>query len=159
MTEPDDKIPCGLYRTTRAIPDGVPANALVYYHNHGDPGPGVYQPRDWRNNQAIFHERGTTVPDAAYEQTLVPLPVEGFYRVVEGFHCCEQSCTFFEQDQLVQLGYNGDADPILFVPKQIEGALSVPSTGTKIDHERLSKITLLKVPTDEVAPLTSPDLN
>ena len=158
MAKPEEKIPCGLYRTTRAIPDVVPANALVYYHNHGDPGPGVYLPRDWRNNRAVFHERGTTVPDAAYAHTLVPLPAEGFYRVVEGFHCCEQACTFFEQEQLVQLGYNGDAEPILFVPKQIEGALSVPSTGTKIDHERLSKISLLKVPT-EAAALTSPSLN
>lgn len=40
----DDRVPCGLYRTTRPIPDAVPAGVLVYYHNHGDPGPGVYLP-------------------------------------------------------------------------------------------------------------------
>jgi len=153
MGKDEDKIPCGLYRTTRPIPDAVPAGALVYYHNHGDPGPGIYLPRDWLNNRAIFHERGTTVPDEDYARTLTPLPPEGFYRVVQGFHCCEQSCTYFEQDQLVQLGYNGDAEPILFVPKQIEGALAVPTSGTKIDVERLSKIKPLKVPNGE-APAT-----
>ena len=32
---------CGLYRTTKPLPDNeaaVPADALVYFHNHSDSG-------------------------------------------------------------------------------------------------------------------------
>ncbi len=42
---------------------------VVFYHNHGDPGPGVYLPREWKNNRAVFHDEGTTVTDPAYAQT------------------------------------------------------------------------------------------
>jgi hypothetical protein len=148
----DERVPCGLYRTTRPIGDAIPAGALVYYHNHGDPGPGVYLPKDWHNNRAIFHEHGTTVPDARYAQTLAPLLPEGFYRVTEGFHCCEERCTFFEEDQLVQLGYNGDADPILFVPELVDGAITLPTTGTRVDSVRLARISPLKLPRGQTQP-------
>jgi hypothetical protein len=67
MSDPDR--PCGIYRTTVPIAAAVPAGVLVYYHNHGEPGPGVYLPRDWRNNRAVFHEGGTTVPDERYAGT------------------------------------------------------------------------------------------
>jgi hypothetical protein len=143
--------PCGLYRTTVPIGAAVAAGVLVYYHNHGDPGPGVYLPRDWRNNRAIFHERGTPVPDGRYSETLQPLPAEGFYRVVEPFFCCDKRCAAFEPDQLVQLGYNGQARPILFLPTLVDALLTIPSTGTFIDDERLAKLQLLKLRVGEAA--------
>lgn len=150
------KNPCGLYRTTRPIGDSVPAGALVYYHDHGDPGPGVYLPRQWRNNKAVFHDKGTTIPDPAYAETLQPLPEEGFYRVVRAFYCCQKQCQHFDEEMLVQLGYNGDAEAILFLPELIDGALAVPSRGTKVDEERLSRIRPLKIPVGEAPP---PDRN
>ncbi|MCC6746149.1 MAG: hypothetical protein IT371_00735 [Deltaproteobacteria bacterium] len=139
-------LPCGLYRTTEAIEETVPAGVLVYYHNHGDPGPGVYLPRGWKNNRALFHEHGTTVPDARYAETLEPLAAEGLYRVREPFYCCEQRCQYFEEELLVQLGYNGQAQAILFTPELVDGALAIPATGTIVDRTRLAKLAALKVP-------------
>jgi hypothetical protein len=139
-------IPCGIYRTTAPIEDLVPAGVLVYYHNHGDPGPGVYLPKSWRNNRALFHDHGTTIPDVAYAETLQPLLPEGFYRVAEAFFCCSARCQYFEQDLLVQLGYNGNAEAILFVPELVAGALAVPAKGTIVDDERLRRLVALKVP-------------
>ena len=45
--------PCGLYRTTTKIGD-CEADRLVYFHNHGDPGPGFYFPEKWVKNRAQF---------------------------------------------------------------------------------------------------------
>lgn len=138
-------LPCGIYRTTAPIEDAVVANALVYYHNHGDPGPGVYLPADWRNNRAVFGEQGTTVPHEDYAETLEALLPEGFYRVAKPFYCCEKRCQYFEQELLVQLGYNGSAEAIVFVPEMIEGALALPAEGTMVSEDQLGKLTALKV--------------
>lgn len=135
---------CGLYRTTEPI-DGVPAGRLVYFHNHGDPGPGVYLPESWRVNRAQFAERGTTLPDENLAFTLEALPAEGLYRVTEAFYCCEQHCRRYESNLLVQLGYNGQAEPILFVPELSEAGMAFPEMGTRIDQDRLSKIARLTV--------------
>jgi hypothetical protein len=150
-----DDIPCGIYRTTRAIEPSIPAGALVFYHNHGDPGPGVYMPKSWTNNRARFHEQGTTVPDEAYAQTLQALPKEGYYRVKEPFYCCENHCRLFEENLLVQLGYNGQAQAIVFTPELVEGALAVPSEGQLVDDDQLSKLAPLKVAASTNAPVPS----
>jgi hypothetical protein len=139
-------VPCGIYRTTLAIEDSVPEGVLVQFHNHGEPGPGVYLPKEWKNNRAIFHEEGITIPDDGYAESLEPLLPEGFYRVIEPFYCCDERCQYFEEDLLVQLGYNGDAEAILFLPEMIEGALALPATGTIVDDWKLAKLQPLKVP-------------
>jgi len=146
MSSRSTRVPCGLYRTTRPIGDVIPTGALVFYHNHGDPGPGVYLPADWDANRAVFSEQGQTVPDEEYAQTLEPLEPEGLYRVVDAFYCCEQKCQHFEEDLLVQLGYNGDAEAILFVPEMAGGELHFPEEGTLVDDEQLANIRPLKVP-------------
>ena len=146
------EIPCGLYRTTQPIDDTAPAGMLVYYHNHGDPGPGVYLPQDWVNNRAIFDETGTTVPDPRYAESLEPLLPEGLYRVVQEFYCCEERCQRFEEDLLVQLGYNGDAEPILFIPAMVDGALTFPEEGSIVEPWKLKQIVQLKVPEEEPEP-------
>lgn len=137
--------PCGIYRTTRPIGDAVPAGIMVFYHNHGEPGPGVYTVLQWKNNKAVFHEGGTTVPDEQYARSLEPLAPEGFYRVVEPFYCCEKKCQLYEEDVLVQLGYNGDAEALLFIPELIEGALVVPEEGKFVEEWQLTSLALLKV--------------
>jgi hypothetical protein len=141
--------PCGIYRTTIAIGEAVPAGALVYFHNHGDPGPGVYRPREWRNNRALFEERGTVAPDESYPESLVALLPEGLYRVTESFPCCEKQCQVFEEDALVQLGYDGQARAILFVPELVDGALAFPERGTRVEEWKLGKLRPLKVRTAE----------
>ncbi len=135
--------PCGLYRTTRAVAD-VPARRLVYFHNHGEVGPGIYLPSGWNLNRARFHSHGHTV-DEAYASTLVPLPAEGLYRVLEPFTCCEKRCRAFEADLLVQLGYNGAAEPIVFVPEWTHAGLGFPERGFLLSPDHLRKLAPLRV--------------
>ncbi len=136
--------PCGLYLTRAAI-GSVPAGRLVYFHNHGEPGPGVYLPSSWRGNRARFEPRGHLLPDLALARQLEPLPAEGFYRVVEPFHCCEKRCRRFEPSALVQLGYDGSARAILFLPELVDAQLALPATGTRVDRDRLAFLEPLRV--------------
>ncbi len=137
--------PCGLYRTSASL-GSVDEGKLVYFHNHGNPGPGVYLPKEWRYNRAQFEEKGHTLDDLGLLQFLQPLPPEGFYRVVESFHCCEQRCRRFEQEALLQLGYNADADPILFVPELVDSMFAIPEKGWKTSLEALVNVRLLQLP-------------
>ncbi len=139
------QVRCGLYRTTLDIEGKLEAGTLVYYHNHGDPGPGLYPPEGWQHNKAVFSKTGLLLPSPEWEQTLVPLPAEGFYHVIEPFYCCEQQCRRFERGTLVQLGYNRRADPILFVPIWTFRGLQLPKRGTKIDEARFELIRPLKL--------------
>jgi hypothetical protein len=136
---------CGIYRTTRPLGDAVPAGRLVYFHDHGEPGPGVYLPVSWKLNRAVWSERGDTIPDEAWARSLRPLPREGLYRVREPFHCCPKKCRLFEAGLLVQLGYDGEARPILFVPEWTSSGLAIPAQGTLVDDEKLAKLDELKV--------------
>jgi hypothetical protein len=140
-----DLPPCGLYRTGSALGEHVPAGRLVYFHNHGDPGPGVYLPEAWALNRARFGARGVPIPAPAWAASLEPLPAEGLYRVREAFHCCEQRCRLFEPDLLVQLGYDGAAHAILFVPEWTDRGLAIPERGALVDDDRLAKLTPLRV--------------
>jgi hypothetical protein len=135
---------CGLYRTTRPLQE-LPAGRLVFFHNHGDPGPGVYLPERWELNQARWSPRGFTVGDPAWASTLAPLAPEGLYRVERPFACCDQQCQRFEVGQLVQLGYDAAATPLLFVPEWTRGALGFPERGTRLEAGRVEHLTPLKV--------------
>ncbi len=136
--------PCGIYRTTQKLEE-IPAGKLVYFHNHGEPGAGLYVPESWTQNRANYSQRGVPIPGAWFAATLDPLAAEGFYRVREKFHCCDKLCMEFQPEQLVQLGYNGEADPILFVPEITVHGFRVPENGTRIDRSRIARLALLKV--------------
>jgi len=137
--------PCGLYRTIGPI-GSVEQGRLVYFHNHGNPGPGLYRPKEWRFNRAQFEENGQMLDDPGLVRFLQPLPAEGFYRVAESFHCCEKRCRLFEEDALLQLGYNADAEPILFVPELVDSMFAIPAKGWKTTPEVFSKLQGLRVP-------------
>ncbi len=136
--------PCGLYRTTQPLGD-LPAGRLVSFHDHGDPGPGVYLPKAWSLNRVEWHEKGQTVPGPEWSATLEPLPAEGLYRVKTAFHCCEQQCVRFEPNQLLQLGYDAAATPILFTPEWSSRGLGFPERGTKLAAGRFGSLELLNV--------------
>ena len=51
------KPPCGLYRTVADVGE-IQAGRLVYFHNHGDPGPGIFLPSSWHGNRARFEGTG-----------------------------------------------------------------------------------------------------
>ncbi|MBU1218822.1 hypothetical protein KKF34_14540 [Myxococcota bacterium] len=140
-----DAVKCGLYRTTKELGPAVPAGVLVYYHNHGDPGPGVYPPEKWINNKAVFSMRGIPLKNLNDAFTLEPLPSEGFYRVTKDFYCCENHCRLIVRDTLVQLGYNGKGEPIVFIPEWNDDGVSLPERGTLLDEERLNYLKPLKL--------------
>jgi hypothetical protein len=135
-TDPN-ALPCGAYRTTEPISGKLEAGALVFYHNHGDPGPGVYPAEAWRHNKAVFSKTGVLLPSEGWERTLSPLQPEGFYLVTEDFDCCENHCRTFAEGTLVQLGYNRQAEPLLFVPVWTYRGLQLPERGTKVEEARL----------------------
>jgi hypothetical protein len=123
----------------------VSAGRLVYFHNHGDPGPGLYFPERWAANRAEFSPKGTTLPVVFDPSALVALPAEGFYRVVTAFFCCEKRCVRFEPEAFVQLGYNGAGRALLFVPELAAGAIAVPERGTPINDAALAHLAALQV--------------
>ncbi len=139
-----DHPPCGIYRTTQPL-EGIPAGRLVYFHNHGDPGPGIYQPESWAHNRAQWQARGTTVPSVGWSVSLAAIAQEGLYRVREEFYCCSKKCRKYETGLLVQLGYNGEAQPLLFVPEWGPSGMTFPSEGLKFENENLIRLEPLKV--------------
>jgi hypothetical protein len=136
--------PCGLYRTIKAIGE-IPAGRLVYFHNHGDPGPGVYYPETWTGNRATFSPRGTTLPDHWDRAAMQALPAEGFYRVAKAFHCCPKQCVHFTPEMFVQLGYNGAGKALLFRPELVGTAIDIPERGTPIDDNVMTNLIALQV--------------
>ena len=136
--------PCGLYRTVSPIA-GVDANRLVYFHNHGNPGPGIYLPETWVNNRARFAANGITLPPGFDTRALRALPAEGFYRVTAAFYCCEKKCVQFEPEAFVQLGFNGAGRALVFVPELGAGGIAIPDRGTGVDDVTLKHLVLLKL--------------
>jgi len=141
---PKLSLPCGLYRITQALDSRLKAPLLVYFHNHGEPGPGVYPAIEWKRNKATFAQQGFTV-DAAFTRTMTPLLSEGFYRVKQSFTCCEKNCKTFEPEMLVQLGYDGSGNGILFVPTWTPDGLLFPERGTRLSDDRLAHLAPLRV--------------
>jgi hypothetical protein len=135
---------CGLYRTVAPI-GSVPPGRLVYFHDHGDPGPGVYFPERWTANRAHFSPKGTALPLVFDPSALLALPAEGFYRVASAFFCCEKQCVRFEPEAFVQLGYNGAGRALLFAPELWAGAITLPERGTLIDDTALANLVALRV--------------
>lgn len=135
---------CGLYRTTGTI-GGVPAGRLVMFHNHGNPGAGIFQPESWTLNRANFHSRGTALANDDEAKKLRALPAEGLYMVKSQFTCCKNDCQTFQVDQLVQLGYNGEGKGILFTPTLTDTAMTLPERGTAIDDVNFEKLHAVKV--------------
>lgn len=137
--------PCGLYRTGRALGE-IPAGRLVYFHNHGNPGAGIYAPQSWQQNRARFSESGVPIPDPAWAESLQPLRGEGFYRVSAPFECCDKKCRTYDGSMLVQLGYDAAGEAILFVPEWTTTGFTIPERGTKVAQDRLTQLEPLKVP-------------
>lgn len=136
---------CGIYVTSVPI-EGIPAGRLVSFHNHGNPGPGIYLPEKWVQNRCTFSEKGTTLPQVGLAFTLKALPPEGFYRVKEPFFCCDKKCREFAPESLVQIGYNGEALPIIFTPEWSDGGMAIPTNGNPIDLKLFSKLAALNIP-------------
>jgi hypothetical protein len=136
--------PCGFYQTRLAL-GSIGIGQLVYFHNHGDPGPGIYLPLSWQHNRVQWNTAGHTIPDEAFAASLKWLEPEGLFVVKTAFYCCEKKCQHFHPNQLVQVGYNGEAQGIIFVPELSAQGLSFPQAGTVIESAaftHLSRVTV-----------------
>jgi hypothetical protein len=105
----------------------------------------VYLPSGWAANRAQWSETGHVIPSDEWAGSLTPLPDEGLYRVREPFECCKERCRVYEQDLLVQLGYDADGRALLFVPEWTDAGLAIPELGLAIDDDRFSKLAALTV--------------
>jgi hypothetical protein len=114
---------CGLYRTTKPLAgheEQFPAGLLVYFHNHSDSGlPQVLAPDHNVHNRWHFHGPGVEFRGLSWADSLVKVPLEGFYVL-------KRELAFdggtWPKATLVQLGYTRNADPILFIA-QVRGKL------------------------------------
>jgi hypothetical protein len=108
--------PCGLYRTTKPLPeheDLFPAGQLVYFHNHSDSGlPVVLAPDHNVMNQWHFHGAGTQFRGLSWADSLVKMPEQGYYFLKKQLDFDGGS---WPKGALVQLGYTKTGEPILFI--------------------------------------------
>ena len=130
--------PCGIYRTGRALkddPEAVPAGILLMFHNHSNRGiPMVQLPKENQHNVWEFEQYGPGVEDDdAFLEALQPLREEGFYYLKEPLETPDGSYPAYS---LVQLGYNLDGDPILFIGQKSEdeNAMLFPETGYRFEE-------------------------
>jgi hypothetical protein len=134
---------CGLYRTTKPLAgheEQFPANLLVYFHNHSDSGlPQVLAPDHNVHNRWHFHGPGVEFRGLSWVDSLVKVPLEGFYTL-------RRELTFdggsWPKGALVQLGYTRNADAILFIGqvrnKLDENDLYFSDRGVGVPREQLS---------------------
>lgn len=129
--------PCGLYRTGRALesePEDVPAGILVMFHNHSNRGiPMLQLPYENEHNNWSFHKYGPGIEeDDDFIEAMAPLREQGIYFLGEDLETPDGTLPKFT---LVQLGYNLNADPILFLAeRQAEAnALTFPETGYRFE--------------------------
>ncbi len=136
----------GLYRTTQPMPgheEEFPAGVLVYLgvQTNGG-GKFVVRPGDNRNNRWYWGEPVTPLRSPTWAKTLRSLPPEGFYTLPQAIEL--ESGGRWLENALVQLGYNGDGKPILFVAEQRDGesanALFFSERGIGIDDGLLTRL-------------------
>ena len=147
---------CGLYRTTKALPEheaDVPAGVLVYFHNHSDSGlPVVITPDHNVLNRWHFHGAGIAFRGLSWADSLVKLPGEGFYMLRKGL---EFEGGSWPKSTLVQLGYTKAGDPILFIAQQRasleENDLFFSDRGVGITRDQLAVLEPLNISMEPVA--------
>jgi hypothetical protein len=110
----------GLYRTTAPYPgheSDFPAGVLVYV---GQPSNGgvkfVVRPGDNRRNRWYWGEPTTPLRSPTWARTLKPLRAEGFYTLPNALEL--DGGGKWLENAIVQLGYNGSGQGILFVAEQ-----------------------------------------
>jgi hypothetical protein len=141
---------CGLYRTTKALPEheeAFPPGMLVYFHNHSDSGlPVVLAPEHNVMNQWHFHGSGTQFRGLSWADSLVKVPEQGYYMLRKQLDFDGGS---WPKGALVQLGYTKTGEPILFIAQarasRQENDLWFSDRGVPLARERLSLLEQLSV--------------
>ena len=140
LTEP------GLYRTTSPYPaheDTIPANVLVYVGVKDGGGlPFVVRPGANRKNRWFWGDPTIPMRAASWAKGLVKLPREGFYTLPEEISF--EGGGKWLKNAVVQLGYNGEGQGILFVGEQHESeeknVLIFSDRGRVIDDKLLNRL-------------------
>ena len=134
---------CGLYRTTKPLAgheEQFPAGLLVYFHNHSDSGlPQVLAPDHNVHNRWHFHGPGVEFRGLSWADSLVKVPLEGFYLL-------KKELSFdggtWPKGALGQLGYTRNGEAILFIgqvrTKLDENDLWFSDRGVGIPREQMS---------------------
>ena len=116
------KLPdCGLYRTSRALPnaeDTVPAGMLVNFHNHSEQNmPVLHLPMFNTFNRWQWSAEPTFIRQLSWIDSLQRIPTEGFYTLRKEV-AFNDGKSKWPKGSLVQLGYDKTARPILFIAQQ-----------------------------------------
>ena len=136
----------GLYRTTEPYPGqeaAFPAGVLVYV---GQPSNGgvkfVVRPGQNRNNRWFWGEPTTPLRSPTWARTLKALRSEGFYTLPQDLDF--EGGGRWLKNAVVQLGYNGEGQGIIFVGEQREGdtqnALYFSDRGMMVDDGLLDRL-------------------
>jgi hypothetical protein len=136
----------GLYRTTEPMPGNeaaFPAGVIVYI---GQPRNGgvkfIVRPGQNRKNRWFWGEPTTPLRSPTWARTLKRLPSEGFYTLPQTLEF--EGGGKWLQNAVVQLGYNGEGQGILFVGEQHENdesnVLHFSERGMRIDDGLLSRL-------------------
>jgi hypothetical protein len=136
----------GLYRTTEPYPGqeaAFPAGVIVYV---GQPSNGgvkfVVRPGQNRNNRWFWGEPTTPLRSPTWARTLKALRSEGFYTLPQDLDF--EGGGRWLKNAIVQLGYNGEGQGIIFVGEQREGdtqnALYFSDRGMMVDDGLLDRL-------------------
>jgi len=147
---------CGLYRTTKALPEheaDFPVGSVVYFHNHSDSGlPVVIAPDHNIMNEWHFHGAGTPFRGLSWADSLVKMPDQGVYSLRKQLDFEGGS---WPKGALVQLGYNRQGDAILFIAQKraqrSENSLWFSDRGVPLSRDRLALLEPLRVFTEPLA--------
>jgi hypothetical protein len=134
---------CGLYRTTKPLPEheaDFPVGSVVYFHNHSDSGlPVVIAPEHNIMNEWHFHGAGTPFRGLSWADSLVKMLDQGFYSLRKQLDFEGGS---WPKGALVQLGYNRAGDAILFIAQKraqrSENNLWFSDRGVPLSRDRLA---------------------
>jgi hypothetical protein len=135
----------GLYRTTKPYPaheDEIPAGVLVYVGKQSDGVTFVVRPGANRKNRWFWGDPTIPLRSTVWAQTLKSVPAEGFYTLPEDLDLGGGG--MWRKNAIVQLGYNREAQGILFVGELREdeerNVLVFSDKGVVIDDKLLFRL-------------------
>ncbi len=136
----------GLYRTTQPMPDhetDFPAGVLVFVGQKPNSEERfIVRPGQNRNNRWYWGEPTTPLRSPTWSKTLKKLPTEGFYTLPETIEW--ESGGRWVENAIVQLGYNGSGEAIVFVGERHESTdenvLKFGTQGMRINDDMLARL-------------------
>lgn len=134
-------MPCGLYRSTMALPDHeecVGADLLLMLHDHRpEELPSVCLPEENIDNRWHFFEEEHVADHAAFLEALEPLPDEGLYVLTRPIALSDDPDDLLPERSLVMLGYDRHGHCILFPARYEQLSISFPERGYRFENPEI----------------------